>query len=300
VVNNRGELFICDTGNNTIRKGILAADPPRFTNCSVLTGLTGATDTVILGAKLGGAETSGVKTLLLRAAGPSLSSFGVPQVVADPKVVGFSGASLVAQNDDWGGGADLSAAFAKVSAFPFRAAESADAALLHDFTASHVGMQVTGSDASGGQVLAEIYDASGPVFEPHRPRLTNVSVLRRLEGELFVGFMVGGAGTKTLLIRAVGPTLGASFGIQDALDDPNLAVYDSGGRPVARNESWSNAAHSLVMLDVFNLAGAFRLLGDSLDAAAVVTVPPGAYTVRVTRGIGKPAGQVLVEVYEMP
>jgi hypothetical protein len=54
------------------------------------------------------------------------------------------------------------------------------------------------------------------------------------------------------------------------------------------------------------LKGAFAALGafplatdDSRDAAVVVTLEPGSYSVQVS-GVGNTTGEALVEIYEVP
>jgi len=48
----------------------------------------------------------------------------------------------------------------------------------------------------------------------------------------------------------------------------------------------------------FTQTYAFALPAGSRDAAAVVRLPPGGYTVQAT-GVGNTTGNVLVEVYDM-
>jgi len=56
----------------------------------------------------------------------------------------------------------------------------------------------------------------------------------------------------------------------------------------------------VALTDAFDRAGAFRIADeDSRDAALVVSLPPGAYTVQVRSGNGA-AGAALLEVYELP
>lgn len=49
---------------------------------------------------------------------------------------------------------------------------------------------------------------------------------------------------------------------------------------------------------MFLAAGAFDLPPGSKDAALVVRLPPGGYTVQVS-GAGRTTGTVLVEVYDL-
>jgi hypothetical protein len=110
---------------------------------------------------------------------------------------------------------------------------------------------------------------------------------------LVPGFVIGGIAPKSLLIRAVGPGL-APFGVTGWLTDPQLAVVPLGQSfTVARNDTWDVSAAS-----VFAQVGAFALPFGSNDAALVVRLPPGAYTVTVS-GADHTTGIALVEIYDL-
>jgi hypothetical protein len=115
---------------------------------------------------------------------------------------------------------------------------------------------------------------------------------------LILGFVVG-TDAKQLLVRGVGPALGA-FGIAAAAD-PKITVYDRTGRIVAENDNWSaaGATATAALTAAAGKTGAFPLAAASLDAALLVTLPPGAYTVQLGATAGA-AGVALVEVYEVP
>jgi hypothetical protein len=54
------------------------------------------------------------------------------------------------------------------------------------------------------------------------------------------------------------------------------------------------------LTNAFGRVGAFALTGPtSLDAALVVSLPPGGYTAQVS-GVGNTTGVALIEVYEVP
>ncbi len=114
-----------------------------------------------------------------------------------------------------------------------------------------------------------------------------------------IGFVVAGKTTKTLLIRAVGPTL-ASFGVANPAAQPRIAFYDSKGQVY----SWTRAD---VVLPpsywdaLFTAAGAFPLTGGEPAYLAfdLGPFPPGAYTIHVTDA-ARNGGTVLVEAYEVP
>lgn len=116
---------------------------------------------------------------------------------------------------------------------------------------------------------------------------------------LIPGFVVGGTGTKRILVRAVGPTL-AAFGVAGALQNPMLTVYRSSNGSnveIAANDDWDSAGDAEGIALAAASVGAFALPRGSADAAALLEVGPGAYSV-VTRGADGGTGVALVEVYD--
>src|SRR5207248_2336871 len=69
-----------------------------------------------VGTFIGGAGTTGTKPLLIRAAGPALVALGVGGAHSDPKMDVFSGQTVIASNDNWGGTSGLIAAYCAVGA----------------------------------------------------------------------------------------------------------------------------------------------------------------------------------------
>jgi hypothetical protein len=80
-----------------------------------------------------------------------------------------------------------------------------------------------------------------------------------------------------------------------------VSVYQ-GSTLVAANDAWVSGERSAPELTAaFDRAGAFRLLDEtSRDAALLLTLPPGAYTVQVKSADAAAAGSVLLEVYDLP
>lgn len=231
-----------------------------------------------------------VSPLLVRAIGPGLAPFigGAATLAGNPSLAIYTtGTTPIAVNDDWAGGTALATAFANVGAFPLPPT-SPDAALLFDLNqASTAQMRVT----STGIGLVEIYD---PTNDPLR-RVVNLSARHHVgagANALVAGFVISGTGTKTLLVRGIGPAL-RTFGVTDALNDARLDLFDAAAVRVNANDDWP-----LDLAATFAQAGAFALLPGSKDSAMVVTVPTGAYTVQLSSGDGA-EGQGLIEVYEL-
>ena len=271
----------------------------RITNLAIRSQAGTGAQTLIVGVAVGGAGTTGAKPVLLRAVGPTLGVFGVPGVLADPKLELFSGSTKINENDDWAGNAQVTAIGAAVGAFALGSAASKDAALYNPtFASGSYSVQITGGGGATGVALAEIYDATAPgTFGPATPRLTNVSARTQVGtgGDILIaGFTIGGLTAKTVLLRAIGPSLTA-FGVPGALADPKLELF-SGSTKINENDDWGGATSTAA---TFLSVGAFPLVATSKDAVLLVTLAPGGYTAQVT-GVNNTTGVALIEVYEVP
>lgn len=117
---------------------------------------------------------------------------------------------------------------------------------------------------------------------------------------LIAGFVVTGVQSRTVVIRGVGPSL-TQYGVTNPLPDPQLTVYDAGGRSVfgyALLDNWdANSDGGAYQKELYMGLGAFALDAGSKDAAGIVTLPPGQYTIQLS---GKPgqSGVALLEIYE--
>jgi len=128
-------------------------------------------------------------------------------------------------------------------------------------------------------------------------RLSNLSTRVRV-GEsggpnvLFSGFALAGDTSKRLLLRAIGPSL-RLFGVQDALRDPLLELFDQAGQLIAQSDDWGTAPD---IINVGDQVGAFRLTLDSKDSALLPALKSGVYTMQVSSRTGE--GVALIEVYD--
>ncbi|BET65949.1 hypothetical protein ASA1KI_08670 [Opitutales bacterium ASA1] len=152
--------------------------------------------------------------------------------------------------------------------------------------------------ATPGIALAEVYDINGISADRH---VVNLSTRARVGGgdEVVIGGFVVDRGTKRLLVRGVGPEL-AEHGIAEPVADPAIRIVrSSDGFVAASNDDWSDDPASAAIAEAAELAGAFPLSDGSRDAALLVELPVGAYTVVVTSADDAP-GIALVEAYELP
>ena len=274
------------TGNFLLRQ-----QASRISNISTRS-LAGSGDgTLVAGFVISG---TGTKPLLVRAVGPTLANFGIANPLADPNLSIVTRASaLAASNEDWGNSAALVALATQVGAFPLTPG-SRDAATQASL-APGTYTAIVGGGTAGGSALIEIYDAE--TASNVTSRVMNISTRGRVgQGDaLIAGFVITGDVRKKLLIRAVGPTL-SSFGLTGLLADPKLDVL-SGNTVIATNNDWTEAASVAQVNSTSPTVGAFPLNSGSRDAAVVLQLSPGSYTVQVS-GAGTSAGTVLVEIYD--
>jgi hypothetical protein len=272
----------------------------RLTNISTRSLVGTGQNILIAGFVVGGAGTSGQKSLLIRGSGPALVPFGVSGTLPDPQLQLYSSADAVlGSNDAWGGGAAISNVASAVGAFAWSLPTSSDAALLETLPEGGYTAQIAGESGDLGIALAEVYDATPPAaYSPATPRIVNLSVRADVGAGaniLIAGFAIGGSTSRTVLIRASGPAL-ANFGLTGTLRDPQLQLF-SGTTVLESNNGWGGDPQ---IAAAAASVGAFSWqTPTSNDSAVLVTLPPGPYTVQVSGADGG-GGTALVEVYEIP
>jgi len=283
-----------------------AATDARLLNLSTRALCQTGASIVIPGFVISG---TGTKKILIRGVGPRLTDLGVVGALPDPVLtlkrdIGGGASETLFTNDDWGtnaNSAEIITVSAQVFAFPLLDG-SKDAALLVDLPAGSYTVPTAGVNDTTGVSLVELYDA-----DPGTPTARLINISNRgyvgVGGQIMIpGFVVSNVGSRTFLIRAVGPRL-AGFGVPDVLLDPELLVYfrDSMGvdHLILSNDDWGVGADAARTATVAGQVFAFPLDDGSKDAAFVVTLPPGSYTVNA-RGKNDSTGVALVEVYLVP
>ena len=183
----------------------------QLVNTSVRVRVGTGDDTLITGFVVGAQP----KTFLFRAVGPTLGSFGVGGVLADPILTLFgSNQSVLATNNDWGTNPSYSAAtitsvMASAGAFALPAG-SRDAVLIATLPSGAYTVQVTGANNGTGVALFEAYElAVAPA--------ASGTVRGRLEED---GTLLGVVGATILFRNAAGAEIGRAttrvFGIFEA------------------------------------------------------------------------------------
>lgn len=236
--------------------------------------------------------------VLVRASGPALAAFGIGGTLPAPRLELFRGAAAMATNTGWAAGGaagEIAAAGAAVGAFPFPAG-SADAALRLTLAPGAYSAIVSEAQGGAGVGLIEVYDLSAGAGGQRLANLSTRAFVGGGDNTLIAGISVSGAVPKRVLVRAAGPAL-AALGVTGALGRPVLTVL-RGSEPVAENRGWSAANQAATVRAAAAESGAFPFANGSADAALVLHLAPGNYTVQIT-GDGGESGVALVEVYEL-
>lgn len=270
------------------------AQDARLSNLSIRAN-GGGGEAVVTGFTIGPGPN---KTVLIRAVGPTLGAFGVGGTLADPKLVLYNSAGAkVAENDDFI--ASDAATFGAVGAFQLTPGGK-DAALAATLAPGGYTAEVSGAGAVKGVALVEVYEVGGGAT-----RLVNLSTRAQVgtgDGILIPGITISaGSSSRRLLIRAIGPTLGA-FGVPGTITDPKLELY-LGTTKIAENDNWETpvgtaSGTGAQLASIFGQAGAFALGQGSKDAALLTNLLPGNYTLQVS-GVNNATGEALVEVYDL-
>ena len=129
-------------------------------------------------------------------------------------------------------------------------------------------------------------------------RIVNLSVRAQLEASgtpLITGFVMEGAGSRPILVRAVGDTL-ANFGVQTAVRDTALKLY-RGQSVLSENDDWTRDSEAAQTRSASANVGAFALAETARDAALVRRLLAEPYTIHVDNRTTQ-EGIVLVEMYD--
>jgi hypothetical protein len=115
------------------------------------------------------------------------------------------------------------------------------------------------------------------------------------------GFIIEGTGSKTVILRAIGPELVAPpFNISNALSDPTLELHNGSGALIARNDNWQTTIIDGIIgaSQVSAIQNSGHAPTQPTESAIIATLQPGNYTA-ILRGKNNTVGVALVEVYDL-
>ncbi len=168
------------------------------------------------------------------------------------------------------------------------------------WTTTQVG-QTTNPSAFGQDASGELYvtDLGAGAVLRLTPAATTIPRMVGLSTRLHVatgddvligGLVIQGTASKTVVLRARGPSLVAA-GVANPLANPVLQLF-SGSTPIASNDDWG-AAPNAAQITASGFAPS-----DVRESAIMTTLAPGAYTAIVTDAAGG-SGVGLIEMFEV-
>jgi hypothetical protein len=223
------------------------------------------------------------KKVIVRALGPSLSSF-FPGALADPFLeLRDSAGNLIRANDDWRITQEAEIIAAGIP--PANDLESAMVATLPAGGSAYTAI-VRGLFNVTGIGVVEIYDLDQTVDS----KLANIStrgLVRTGDDVMIGGLIVLGQNPLRVIVRAIGPSLP----VPGALSDPTMELHDGNGALIASNDNWRSDQETEIIATGIPPS-------NDLESAIVRDLAPGNYTA-IVRGMNSATGVALVEAYSL-
>jgi hypothetical protein len=97
--------------------------------------------------------------------------------------------------------------------------------------------QTAGCTAAFNAVPLHLEETAFPAVGPQSLNISTRGLIAPDEGALIAGFIVTGTENKTVVLRALGPSLGE---ISGTLSDPAIALFDASGAFLAANDDWQS------------------------------------------------------------
>jgi hypothetical protein len=261
------------------------ANPSRLVNISTRMEV-GINDEVLIGGFIVKGSPSQVKTVIVRAIGPSLTAAGVPGAMADPTLeLHDSTGAIIATNDNW----PVSTQANEIIASGHAPSDPRESAIIATLLPGSYTAIIRGVNNTTGIASIEAYD-----IDSTSTRLINISARGQVginDQVLIGGFIVNGSQPKNVIVRAIGPSL-ANAGISGALADPTLELHDSNGNTLSTNDDWQSSAQAS------QISASGFAPSNPKESAIIATLASGAYTA-IIRGVNNSTGIGMVEVFDL-
>jgi N-acetylneuraminic acid mutarotase len=256
----------------------------------------GTNDNVLIEGFIVEGPAGSTKKIIVRAIGPSLVPFGIPDALSNPTLEIHDSSSLIAANDDWRvtqtGGLITSDQSAEINSSGLAPSNDLESAIIANLAPGSYTAVVQGAGGGTGTGVVDAYDLSAA----SPARLANVATRGLVQpgDKLMIAGFITQNGSVRAVVRGIGPSL-IAFGISNALPDTTLQLRDPNGSLVVENDDWkvrsSDGSSQQAEVEATGLQPS-----DEREAAFVVTLPPGQYTVQL-RGKPESTGIGVVQVY---
>jgi hypothetical protein len=277
-----------------------AQEPSTLGNISTRSFVETGDNVMIGGFIIQGAES---KRVILRAIGPELTRFGVPDVLVDPTLELYDRTgTLIASNDNWQhtiiGGIIISDQVDDIRNSGHVPLHPRESAIIADLPAGHYTAIVRGVTNTTGVALVEVYDLS-PETDSILRNISTRSFVQTGDNVMIGGFIIEGPEPKRVILRAIGPEL-SRFGVPNVLSDPTLELHDRTGALIGVNDNWQHTIIGGIITSdqMRDIQASGHAPGDVRESAIIAELPAGNYTV-IVRGVNNTTGVALVEVDDL-
>jgi len=243
------------------------------------------------------------KRVIIRAIGPELGQYGVPNPLTDPTLeLHDSNGALIASNDNWQttiiGGIITQDQVQDIQNSGHAPGDSRESAIIANLPAGNYTAIVRGVSNTTGVALVEVYDL-GTGADSILGNISTRSLVQTGDNVMIGGFIVQGTTPKRVIIRAIGPEL-SQYGVPNPLADPTLELHDGNGALIASNDNWQTTIIGGIITQdqVDDIQNSGHAPGDPSESAIIANLPPGNYTA-IVRGVNSTTGVALVEAYDL-
>ena len=237
------------------------------------------------------------KRVILRAIGPELSQFGIPNSMADPTLELHNGnGALIASNDNWS--RITSNQVQDIQNSGHAPEDASESAIIANLPPGRYTAIVRGVNNTTGVALVEAYDLS-PSLHSILGNISTRSFVQTGDDVMIGGFIVQGTQPKNVIIRAIGPEL-SQYGVPNPLADPTLELHNGTGALIASNNNWQHTIIGGIITQdqVQDIQNSGHAPADASESAIIANLRPGNYTA-IVRGVNNTTGVALVEVYDL-
>jgi hypothetical protein len=266
-------------------------------------GFVDSGDNVMIGGFILGNGSANAR-VLIRAIGPSLAVFGVPNALGDPTLeLHTNNGDIIAANDNW---RDTQQAEIEATGIP--PSDDRESAIIGTLAPGAYTAILRGKNDTTGVALVEAYQLSSPTPTPSptppatptpTPSPTPPARFGSLSSRAMVGtgdgvvlntFIITGPDAKRVIVRGLGPSL-TQIGIPGVLADPALELRTSTGTLIRSNDDWRSDQEAEIIATMIPPQ-------NDLEAAIVETLNPGSYTV-VLRGVNNGTGRGINDLHDV-
>jgi hypothetical protein len=280
------QLFASNSHGTAVRPLIFFLAPTGAVNISTRLGVGTGDNVLIAGFIITG---NAPKKVVIRAIGPSLT---VPGALQDPALELHDANGLLGSNNNWRDSQED-----EIVATSIPPTDNRESAILAFLDPGPYTAVMSGNNSTGIAVV-EVYDlGTASLDTASKAQLVQISTRGKVlsdDNVMIGGFIISGSATK-VLVRAIGPTLGA-FNVPTPLADPTLELRDGNGALLDSNDNWKvrpDGSSQRAEIEATSVPP-----GNDLESALVRTATAGNYTA-IVRGVSRGEGNALVEVYTL-